>query len=56
MKKDMKEKEFLPLNEIKGGLDKVDAYDPFSWYEEMRKNLEFINSLRYAYNQIINNF
>ncbi|WP_427127344.1 cytochrome P450 (plasmid) [Priestia megaterium] len=38
MKKDMKEKEFLPLNEIKGGLDKVDAYDPFSWYEEMRKN------------------
>ncbi|MFS0600158.1 cytochrome P450 [Peribacillus frigoritolerans] len=37
MKKEIKEQEFLPLNEIKGGLDRVDAYDPFSWYEKMRK-------------------
>ncbi|RDZ06458.1 cytochrome P450 [Priestia megaterium] len=33
----MKDQEFLPINDIKGGADKVDAYDPFSWYEKMRK-------------------
>lgn len=33
----MKDQEFLSLNEIKGGADKVDAYNPFFWYEKMRK-------------------
>ncbi|MFE3897515.1 MULTISPECIES: cytochrome P450 [unclassified Priestia] len=37
MKKEIKDQEFLPLNDIKGGADKVDAYNPFSWYEKMRK-------------------
>lgn len=37
MKKEIKEQQFLPLNDIKGGADKVDAYNPFSWYEKMRK-------------------
>lgn len=37
MKKEIKNPEFLSLNEIKGGADKVNAYDPFSWYEKMRK-------------------
>ncbi|MGX4202144.1 MULTISPECIES: cytochrome P450 [Bacillus] len=33
----MKGQQFLPINDIKGGADKVDAYNPFSWYEKMRK-------------------
>jgi cytochrome P450 family 109 len=36
MEKEIKNEDFLPLTEIKGGHDKVDAYDPFSWYEAMR--------------------